>query len=105
MIGSSRVSDEVFGFHCQQAAEKLLKAVLAVRGVVYRRTHDLTELQALLEHHGIVFTAELEEIDSFIPYAVEYRYQEWPEEEEAIDREAARALLGKLRKWVEAQIG
>lgn len=27
VIGSERVSDEVIGFHCQQAAEKLLKAL------------------------------------------------------------------------------
>ena len=26
ILSSHRVSDEIFGFHCQQAAEKLLKA-------------------------------------------------------------------------------
>lgn len=105
VLNSPHISDEVFGFHCQQAAEKLLKAVLAFRGVVYRRTHDLTELIALLQQHGIALPTNLEEVDSFIPYAVEYRYQEWPEEEEAIDREVARELLRDLRKWAEAQIG
>lgn len=28
-MDSEKVSDEVFGFHCQQAAEKMLKALLS----------------------------------------------------------------------------
>ena len=35
------VSDEVFDFHAQQAAEKLLKAVIASRSIRVRKTHDL----------------------------------------------------------------
>jgi len=38
VIGTDRVSDEVVGFHCQQAAEKLLKALLAGLGISFRRT-------------------------------------------------------------------
>lgn len=34
----------VAAFHCQQAAEKLLKAVLVCAGVRPRKTHDLTSL-------------------------------------------------------------
>ncbi|MTW22436.1 HEPN domain-containing protein [Allochromatium palmeri] len=33
--------EEILLFHAQQAAEKFIKAVLAVHGIVYRRTHDL----------------------------------------------------------------
>ena len=36
------------GFHCQQCVEKYLKAVLAARGIVFPKTHDLIELDALL---------------------------------------------------------
>jgi HEPN domain-containing protein len=32
VLESELVSDEVFGFHCQQAAEKLLKALLSELG-------------------------------------------------------------------------
>ena len=35
------VDDDTLGFHAQQAAEKLLKAALAVRGLDYPRTHNL----------------------------------------------------------------
>ena len=41
-------ADEVFGFHAQQAAEKLFKAWLALLGETYPMTHDLSELLELL---------------------------------------------------------
>src|SRR5438445_10667980 len=41
------VSDAIFGFHCQQAAEKLLKGLLSHHGVAFSRTHDLNELSML----------------------------------------------------------
>jgi len=37
-------------FHAQQAVEKSLKAVLYEKHVDFRRTHDLAELAALLQH-------------------------------------------------------
>lgn len=40
MTDSSVFADEIFGFHAQQAAEKALKAWLAVLDVEYPRTHD-----------------------------------------------------------------
>ena len=39
---------EVICFHCQQAAEKTLKAVLAKHGQEIPRTHDLLELLDLI---------------------------------------------------------
>jgi HEPN domain-containing protein len=36
-------------FHCQQAAEKSLKAVLVHAGVAFPWTHNLTQLVALVE--------------------------------------------------------
>jgi HEPN domain-containing protein len=40
--------DDVVGFHAQQAVEKALKAVLAVRGFEIPRTHDLDLLTRLV---------------------------------------------------------
>lgn len=37
-------ADEIFGFHVQQAAEKLLKAWLASLGEIYPLSHDLAAL-------------------------------------------------------------
>lgn len=43
---NSEVSDEIIGFHAQQAVEKWLKAVLGSRGVEFEYTHDLHRLIA-----------------------------------------------------------
>ena len=43
------VGDGVFGFHVQQAAEKSLKAWLALLGVRFPLTHDLGALMELLQ--------------------------------------------------------
>ena len=104
VLASPRVSDEVIGFHCQQAAEKMMKAVLAVHGIVYRRTHQLNELLTLLQQHNIAVPAYLRDIDSLTPFAVEYRYQEWSDVEEPLDRKASRELVRQLRTWAEAHL-
>ncbi|HXJ42428.1 MAG TPA: HEPN domain-containing protein [Bryobacteraceae bacterium] len=44
VLHSPNVSDEIVGFHCQQAAEKLLKALLSDMGTAFRRTHELGAL-------------------------------------------------------------
>lgn len=40
------ISDEIVGFHAQQAVEKWLKAVLGSRGIAFEYTHDLRRLIA-----------------------------------------------------------
>ena len=54
------MSDEIVGFHCQQAAEKLLKAALSDLSVRFRKTHDLGALLSLLAEAGQRLPAELE---------------------------------------------
>lgn len=36
-------------FHCQQAAEKAMKAFLASHDTIFRKTHDLDELASACE--------------------------------------------------------
>ncbi|HXR60842.1 MAG TPA: HEPN domain-containing protein [Solirubrobacterales bacterium] len=43
---NQEISDEIIGFHAQQAVEKWLKAVLGSRGVEFEYTHDLHRLIA-----------------------------------------------------------
>ncbi len=76
-------------FHAQQAAEKLLKGLLAFRDQAFPHTHNLEELLALCLavepglRLGDVDLAEL------TPYAVQIRYdlEFWP------DRATARTAL------------
>lgn len=68
-------------FHCQQAAEKALKAFLISRDEDYPRTHDLRRLVALCvkverKFHSIEAVAK-----RLNPYAVDFRYEPdfWPD--------------------------
>lgn len=41
-------------YHCQQAAEKLVKALLAQSAIVFPKSHDIAALVALLPpDHGL----------------------------------------------------
>ena len=53
VIESAKVSDEVIGFHCQQAAEKLLKGLLSDLGAAFHKTHELGALMDTPAPNGI----------------------------------------------------
>lgn len=103
VLTSERVSDATIGFHFQQAAEKLLKALLCEVGVNFRRTHDLKELCDLLAEAGSPLPADLLQVESLTPYAVTFRYADdivfMP-----LDRTATRELLRKLRHHVASKV-
>lgn len=61
-------------FHAQQAAEKSLKAVLAVKDVAYPWRHDLGELPALVRRHFPTLDLPEDDILELSPYAVQTRY-------------------------------
>jgi HEPN domain-containing protein len=79
-------SDEIFGFHVQQAVEKALKAWLCALGVPFPRTHDLDELGALLEEAGQEIPKFLHTLLEFTDFAVAFRYEAFPDLEGDIDR-------------------
>lgn len=61
-------------YHCQQAAEKALKAILASSGETIPKTHDLR----LLIERCVALDTSLEPLrdacDELTPYATEFRY-------------------------------
>ena len=63
LLGDPDVDDDTLGFHAQQAAEKMLKALLAARSVDYPKTHNIRVLIELLANEGIRLPAELSDID------------------------------------------
>jgi len=65
---------EAVCFHCQQAAEKHLKALLVWREVDFPRTHDLQELLDLAETANRHVAADLRDAIALTPYGVELRY-------------------------------
>ncbi len=62
-------------FHAQQAAEKSLKAVLALNEVEYPRRHDLGELLELVKPLVPDVARYEGRIIGLAPYAVEVRYE------------------------------
>jgi HEPN domain-containing protein len=90
--------DASLGFHAQQAAEKLLKGVLASKGVAYERTHDLRYLSELAVDAGLVLPVEIDALDGLTVYAVALRYDN-PLAAEPLDRDVAADLVHRLRAW------
>ena len=73
MLSSDQVSDEIVGFHCQQAAEKILKALLSDLGVRFRKTHEIGALMALLAQAGHALPDQFENLDALTPFGAIYR--------------------------------
>jgi HEPN domain-containing protein len=105
ILDSERISDEILGFHAQQAVEKIVKAVLSEFRVAYRKIHDLEKLLDLLTDNEIEVPDDIKELDVLSPYAVEFRYDILPLEAEfPFDRTATRELVRKVRKWADEKI-
>jgi HEPN domain-containing protein len=103
VLDSDKVSDEIVGFHCQQAAEKMLKALLSDAGVAFRKTHELGALMELLARSGEPLPAEFDNLDALTPFGTVYRYDDYDAPDE-LDRTQARAALRRLREWVEGRL-
>jgi len=66
---------EIVCFHCQQAGEKALKAILAYNDVIIPRTHNLYELLQLCEAFSPGISTELaRQADQLTNFAVITRY-------------------------------
>lgn len=88
MLDTSVFADEIFGFHIQQAVEKLFKAWLAALGTVYPLTHNLDLLLLLLEDLGCD-VSDYRELADFSPFAVKLRYVNTGTEDAPVNREQA----------------
>ncbi len=74
LLDDGDIEDDLLGFHAQQAAEKMLKALLAFRGVDYPKTHNLRVLVELLSAEGIRLPETLAEIDRLTQFRTTFRY-------------------------------
>ena len=94
---------ESFGFHVQQAAEKALKAWLALLGETYPLTHSIETLLDLLDDRGAA-TEPFRSLIDYTPYAVEFRYVGVDPDAEPIDREGAILLVEALLEQVRGEL-
>lgn len=95
-------TDEIFGFHAQQAVEKACKAWLCGLGIVYPKTHDLDLLFHLLSESGAKVPVEYEELLDLVDFSVQYRYEAF--EELPIDRRETVLLVTRFIEHVTSQL-
>ena len=88
-------------YHCQQAAEKRVKALLVQAGLAFPKTHDIAALVGLLpDSHRL--KKPLSTLTKLTPYGVAYRYpaEEIRELPSAATIEAWKVAIEELRQSV-----
>ena len=99
---SDIVSDEMFGFHAEQAVEKTLKAWLTLAGVQYPKIHDLEKLFSMLEDSSQTVDNDFQILVDLTDFAVQFRYESLDEESgEKLDRSTLLNQIEKLVRHVE----
>lgn len=101
--GNSEISDEIVGFHAQQAIEKWLKAVMAIRELPQSRTHDIDRLVEILGDDGVELPIERPRLNEFTQYAVPLRYEDLLDAE-PLDRDATVNLIEEAGNWAGTQL-
>jgi len=95
---------DTVSYHCQQCAEKYLKATLIYRGVDFPRTHDLVVLFNLLRQVQTL-SLHIQEVQPLNRYSIEARY---PGDWDPIDENEARsafAMAKKIRSVIRPLLG
>ena len=91
---------EAVCFHCQQAAEKYLKAFLVYHQIYFTKTHRIMDLLELCATVDSSFTRELKDADNLTDYAVEIRYPDAWLEPGMEDAEEAFEIAKKVKEFV-----
>lgn len=91
------VTDAGLGFHTQQAVEKSLKAVLALREIEFPYSHDLDGLVGLCQKHDIDVPKDLAGVDDLSPFAARLRYGMAPST--GLDRNQALRWAASAVQW------
>jgi len=81
LIDDPAIDDDTLGFHAQQAAEKLIKALLAVAGCDYPRTHNIGLLLDLLNSQGLALPSNADALAALTPFGTVFRYDDLPFED------------------------
>lgn len=104
LLVNGSAADWIVGFHCQQVAEKTLKAVLVSRGQAPAMIHDLVHLMDEARRGGTAEPPWFRELEDLNPFAVQLRY-EYLHAFEDFNADHASALAHRVYHWAEQQIG
>jgi len=104
-LAADKVPYDTVCFHCQQAAEKLLKGFLVAHGREYPITHNLfVILDKVIEYDGLAESLR-EALALLNPYAVEVRY---PGDELTLtidNATEARQAAQEVLDWMKSRFG
>ena len=103
LIDDPAIEDETLGYHAQQAAEKLIKARLALAGCDYPRSHNIGLRLDLLSSQGIAVPGESEALEALTPFGTVFLYDNLPFND-APDRHSWPPLIHWLFADVQALI-
>lgn len=93
-------------FHCQQAAEKALKAVIAAHHLMPPRTHDMATVARILRSRGHFMEGHLRiGVFSLNSYAVQSRYPGFGLEPNEEDAREAIEVTGQILRWCVQELG
>lgn len=89
-------------YHCQQAAEKAVKAYICHVGLVIEKTHDVERLIKLAANHLPEFNGRMDDAEIVTPYATRFRYpmENAPEEPPRPEFEEALAAARRIYEFV-----
>jgi HEPN domain-containing protein len=103
-LAAQKVPYDTVCFHCQQAAEKLLKAFLVARGREYPITHNLfVILEKILEHDSSAESLR-ETLALLNPYSVEVRYPGDVWMPTPSDAKEARQAAQEVFDWAQSRL-
>ncbi|MFH1674053.1 MAG: HEPN domain-containing protein [Pseudomonadota bacterium] len=95
-------------YMCQQAVEKLLKAIMAHQGKENVPVHNLIRLSELAEIRDNLNAEQFKFLAELTPYCIEARYGNYKESlSEIINKEKAKEVYQKTReifRWLYQQI-
>jgi len=91
----------IVAFHCQQAAEKLIKGALTREQIEFGKSHDIAELLDRLVPVKPDLAADLRPAAALTVYGVQVRY---PGDAPEVDREEAERAL-ELARMVAEKLG
>lgn len=105
-LNAAQIPFDVVCYHCQQAAEKHLKALLVFLEVQPLRTHDLLALlQEVRKYLKSTVPDEMENCCIVLnPYAVEIRYPDDESNPTLEDSKEARQAVERVRNWIRGLI-
>ena len=102
-IQIDELPDGPFGFHAQQAVEKLIKALLSQLSVAFDYTHNISKLAQQLDDIGEKLPVGPVAYTELNKFAVVYRYDSIPDLE-IPDRPAVIETVRLIREYVPARI-